>query len=115
MDALTETAVTPAKKGPRQADSYRAQRRNSWKAARQLPEWRNQAAAIANYKAGLAERQVVANGAREAAAKASVAVLVRGERRDVVIADAMLQHYYACKRTRPVNRIIRQLEKQVRA
>lgn len=115
MDALTATETT-TKKGPRAADSYRGARRNSWKAARRLPEWRQHAHEIANWKAELAERAVVANGAREAAAKAMVneATQTAGVRRDVVIASAMLDYYCTCQRTRPVSRIIRGLEKQVR-
>jgi hypothetical protein len=38
-----------------------------------------------------------------------------GLRREVVVASAMLDYYCGVKRTRPVNRIIRQLEQVVRS
>lgn len=104
----------PAKtNGPRAATSYRGHVRNTWKAARRLPEWREQAAAIANQNTNLAGRSAQANGAREAAAKA-MAGAEMGLPRDVVVASAMLDFYRKEKHARPVNRIIRALERQVR-
>lgn len=103
-------------KGPRAATSYRGHVRNTWKAARRLPEWREKAAAIANQNANLAGRKAQANGAREAAAKAILANNAShfGLPRRVVVDSAMLEFYRGKKLTRPVNRIIRDLERQVR-
>lgn len=104
--------ATKSTKGPRAADSYRGHVRNTWKAARRLPKWREKAAAIANQNANLAGREVQANGAREAAAKAIQQEA--GLPRHVVVASAMLKFYRAEKYTRPVARIVRDLERQVR-
>ncbi len=106
-----------AKKGPRAAETYRGHVRNAWKAARRLPEWREKAAAIANQNANLAGREAQANAAREAAATALLRENVQqtGLRRDVLATSATLAFYYREKRTRPVNRIIRELERQVRS
>lgn len=113
---MHDLAATTTKKGPRKAESYRGHVRNTWKAARRLPEWREKAAAIANQNANLSGRAAQANMAREAATKALIDDNVRqtGLRRDVLATSAMLGFYLGEKRTRPVNRIIRELEKQVR-
>jgi hypothetical protein len=117
MDALADTTATTVKKGPRAAETYRGHVRNTWKAARRLPEWREKAAAIANQNANLAGRAAQANAAREAAAAALVQENVRqtGLGRDVLATSAMLAFYRGEKRTRPVNRIIRELKRQVRS
>lgn len=129
MDALTNEQerlqvlaekgfIPPVSKGegPRKAATYRAARRNHVKSHGMLPMWRQFTAAHANERAGLKARAVVANGAREAASKALVDSMLRdtGARRDVIVATAMLDHYRQQKRTRPVNRIIRELERQIR-
>jgi hypothetical protein len=74
MDATTTLAekglIPPARvKGtPRPASSYRAFRRNHVKAARGLKYWGMVTAGHANQVSGIAARQAVANGAREATA-----------------------------------------------
>lgn len=101
--------------GPRAATSYRGHVRNTWKAARRLPEWRERVATIANQNANLSGREAQANSAREAAAKAlHVHGAEAGLPRHVVVASAMLSFYRKEKQTRPMARIIRDLERQVR-
>jgi hypothetical protein len=111
--------IPPLKKGsgPRPASSYRAARRNLVKSHRALPHWRNITAAHANNEAKIGERAAMANGAREAAAKAIADEAIRetGLRPQTIGAAAMLQFYREQPRTRPVNRIIRDLERQIRA
>ncbi|WP_448043760.1 hypothetical protein [Bradyrhizobium liaoningense] len=120
IDVFAEMGLIPPvglKISPRPASSYRAARRNHVKTHRQLPAWRNVTAAYANQIADIAGRRTMANGAREAAAKALADTVTRdmGLRQDVVAADAMLSFYDKQKRTRSVNRIIRSLEAQIRA
>lgn len=121
IERFAEMGLIPPvvkQKGPRPAASYRAMRRNHVKAHRQLPAWRSITAAYANQKANIAGRQALANGAREAAAKALAEENVRstGLRQDVVAASAMLEFYRDVKHPgRAVNRIIRSLESQIRA
>lgn len=98
----------------RDAETYRGARRNAARAERGFPQWRMTVAFGANKQAGLNARVAVANGAREAASKALTAG-VKGLPAYVVTAQAMLDFYRGEKRTRPVNRIIRDLERQVRA
>lgn len=101
----------------RAASTYRGARRNHARANHLFADWRGMNAIVANGNADLQARQVVANGAREAAAKAltDANVLFKGLSRNVVVASALLAYYRGIKRTRPVNRIIRDLEKQVRS
>ena len=103
----------PAKKGPRAASSYRGARRNAAKALRRLPEWRDQAANVANQKANLYGRSLQANMAREVAAKA----VASGQfgLPHVLAAAAMLNFYCGEKQTRSISRIVRDLQKQVRS
>jgi hypothetical protein len=105
----------PAKKAPRAASSYRGARRNAAKAARGLADWRDRSAYDANMAAGIYARAAVANGAREAAAAALVNN--RFGMQEVTAAAAMLRYYCTAgvKRTRPVNRIIRELSKHVQS
>lgn len=105
-----ETRTT---KNPRARSTYRAARRNAAKAARKLPEWREAIAHEANVRANLHGRYNQANGAREAAAKALIGN--RAGRPDIVAAEAMLAFYRGERRTRTINRIIRDLEVQVRS
>jgi hypothetical protein len=104
----------------RPASTYRAALRNEIKAKRQLPIWRATAAAKANERANLAGRAAIANGAREVAAKAIRDANIRepGKRHDTISASAMLGFYRTVtkvKCTRAMGRIIRELERQVRA
>lgn len=123
MDAIATLAekglIPPVAKssGPRPASSYRAARRNHVKAARGLQAWREYTAVYANQAANIHGRHATANGAREVAAKALVDAAVKfpGLRHDVVVASAQLAYYREQKQTRPVRRIIRALERQVRA
>lgn len=117
MQVTTSPPVAPsaAKKGPRPRSAYRAAVRNTWKAARRLPEFRAKSWRLANARADLAGRAAIANGAREAAAKALANVMQSGLRAETAIASAMLDFYNGVKRTRPVSRIIRNLEQQLRA
>jgi hypothetical protein len=84
-------------KTPRAADSYRGARRNAARAAGGLVEWsRSRMMAIAaNEKAHLDARQVQANGAREAAAKATIEAMAnpRGLTGSIVGISAMLGFY----------------------
>jgi hypothetical protein len=117
MQVTTSPPVAPGavKKGPRPRSAYRAAVRNTWKAARRLAEFREQSWRLANARADLAGRAVIANGARETASKALAGVMQSGLRRDTAVASAMLDFYSSVKRTRPVSRIIRQIEQQLRA
>jgi hypothetical protein len=111
-----DLVVTKVAGRPRPRTDYRAVRRNAAKAARKLPEWRESVSDAANERAGLAARQNQANGAREAAAKALVdATHTSGTPRHVLAASAMLAFYRTEKQTRAVSRIVRELERQVRA
>jgi hypothetical protein len=109
----------PVTKAPRASETYRGARRNGARALRKLPEWRASAvmAIAANDRANLQARRHQANAAREAASKALIQNSVKqlGLRHEIVAASALLQFYRGEKRTRPVNRIIRELERQVRA
>lgn len=108
--------VRVGRAGPRPRTDYRAVRRNAAKAARKLPEWRESVADAANEKAGLEGRANQANAAREAAAKALVdATHTSGVPRHALAASAMLAFYRQEKQTRPVGRIVRELERQVRS
>lgn len=106
-------------KAPRAAASYRGARRNAARAAGGLSEWRTSciAAVHANEKAFLDARRVQANDAREAFSKGVIEAQAnpRGLPGSVVGMSAMLDFYRGEKRTRPVNRIIRALEGQLRA
>lgn len=117
MDGIAtapHTASLTNKKGPRAAASYRGARRNAARTSGGLAAWSKTCmmAIAANEKAHLAARQVQANGAREAAAKAAV-FAAPGVPRHVAYASGMLGFYLGETRTRPVNRIIRELLKQV--
>ncbi len=118
-EQLAELGIIPpiAKgKGPRPAASYRAARRNHVKAHRQLPAWRRFTAAHANNVADIAGRQVVANGAREAASKAIVEANAHTSLPQHVVAlGAVVDYYREQKQTRPVRRILRELGGQIRA
>lgn len=118
-ESLAELGIIPPLtkgKGPRPASSYRAHRRNHVKAHRQLPAWRQFTAGFANQRAKIAERAVVANGAREAAAKAIVEANAHmaGLPQKVIALAAMGQYYESVERTRPVQRILRELRAQIR-
>ena len=109
--------IPPIVKGkcPRPGASYRASRRNHVKAHRQLPAWRQFTAAHANQVADIAGRQVVANGAREAASKAIVEANAHttGLPQNVVALGALVDFYRDQKHTRPVRRILRELAGQL--
>lgn len=108
----------PVTKTPRVAASYRGARRNAARAAGGLSEWRRTciAAVSANEKAYLPARQVQANDAREAFSKGVIEAQAnpKGLPGSVVGLSAMLDFYRSEKRTRPVNRIIRSLQGQLR-
>lgn len=110
-----DMVVTHVAGEPRAAETYRGHVRNTWKAARRLPEWRESVADAANTKANLEGRANQANAAREAAAKALVdATHTSGVPRHTLAASAMLDFYRGEKQTRPVGRIVRELERQCR-
>ena len=102
----------------RAASSYRGARRNEVRLLCVLGSWRESGAYAdaANTKAKLNERAVQANNAREAASVALVKHGVLGfHRRADVLVNAFLTFYRNEKRTRVVNRIVRDLERQSRA
>jgi hypothetical protein len=105
-------------KTPRESSSYRGARRNAARADGGIVEWSRSClmAIAANDKAHLGARQVQANSAREAAAKAVVEAMAnpRGLTGSIVGVLAMLDFYRGEKHTRPVNRIIRSLQVPVR-
>lgn len=107
--AKAQSATMP---GPRHASTYRGARRNHYvtPAARRTRFYGWNAWEVANAKAHLHSRAVQANSAREAAAKALVAN--RSGDSSVTVAGAMLKFYEGEKRTRPVNRIIRDLRRK---
>ncbi|WP_158711677.1 hypothetical protein [Streptomyces xylophagus] len=98
------------------ADSYRGARRNNARREGWLKKWRNGMFAVAaNDKAKLNERAVMANSAREEAARALVAAGVLAQ--PTVATAAMLDFYsrVPAPRSRVVNRIIRDLRRQMPA
>jgi hypothetical protein len=107
--------ASPARKTPHARATYRAARRNAVRKARGLSSWRAVVAATANQRAGIDARAVVANGAREVAARAFIEARGKGYRAACAVASAMLDYYRGLTgQTRPVRRIIRDLETQVR-
>lgn len=109
----------------RSADTYRAQRRNNARADRKtaraekrpgdLIAWRQTGAFAvrANHAADIQGRAIMANAAREEAAKAAVAQ--RHIPASVAAAGALLGFYRRQHRSRVVSRIIRDLERASRA
>lgn len=95
----------------RDSSTYRGARRNYARRHGELGTWRASAMYVtaANYAAKLYARAVQANAAREAAAKAIVAN-VTGAPLASVIQAAYAAFYAAAKRTRAVNRILRDLK-----
>ena len=100
----------------RNADSYRGARRNNARREGWLKKWRNGMFAVAaNDKAKLNERAVMANSAREEAARALVAAGVLAQ---PTVATAARLDFYSrvpAPRSRVVNRIIRDLRRQMPA
>lgn len=105
----------------RSASTYRGARRNEARRDRGLPrqdhglrKWREgRHAETANIHADLRARMLQANSAREAVAKAMV--LAGPLAGPGVATHAFLTFYRGEKRTRVVNRIIRDLERSSRA